>query len=240
MALITEVRFAHEDGALVDTLTTSPDLTVGVVGERSTTPEQHVYFFRFDDEPDELRPLLEDDRSVRNFEQVSAVDDRYLWRIEFGPETKLLAPDVTEVGGFVLDARSSPIPHPPRGWRERWAFPDESGLYDVWQRARTDGFEFEMLDLSRQRRSGTDVDPASLTDQQRTALVTAYERGYFREPRETSLEELAAELDISPSAVNGRLRRGLKVLIETALVVDSPAPTDSRLQKRNVANRLHR
>ncbi|SDQ56234.1 helix-turn-helix domain-containing protein [Natronobacterium texcoconense] len=235
MALITEVRFAHADGALADTLAAGPDLTVRIVGDRSTTPDRNGYVFRFDGaSPGTIRSLLETDHTVRHVEPVPAVDDGRLWRIEFAPETKLLAPCVTEEGGFVLDARSAVAPQVPRGWRERWFFPDENGMYEVWQRARTQGFEFEVLDLTQQLQSEADVDPDPLTDQQRTALVTAYEHGYFEEPRETSLEELAEILEVSPSAVNGRLRRGLKALVETALVVDGPEDTTSRLQKRNV------
>jgi predicted DNA binding protein len=47
--------------------------------------------------------------------------------------------------------------------------------------------------------------------------VTAYKEGYFEEPRTTSLEELGDILDISPTAVGGRLRRGMAALIETTL-----------------------
>lgn len=222
MAIVTEVRFAHEVGALADTLTALPDLTVSIVRETSTTPGRSVYFFRFDNaEPDEIRPALEDDCTVRDGTPVSAVDNQHLWGIEFTPETKLLGPEVTREGGIVLDARSSVGDDAASAWHERWFFPDHEGLHNVWQHARAERFEFEVLDLSRQLRSAVGrVDADPLTDQQRTALTTAYERGYFRQPQETSLDELAALLGLSPSAVSGRLKRGLKSLIESLLVVE--------------------
>lgn len=223
MSLITEVRFAHEDGALADTLTALPDLSVDIVREASTAPDKGVYFFRFDHaHPEEVRPLLESDHTVSEAERVPAVDDQHLWKIALTSETKLLAPAVTVRGGVVLDARSALPNTEPRGWRERWFFPNEDGIHDIWQHARAADFEFEVLDLSRQLQPDVphvEVDP--VTDEQRRALVTAYELGYFEEPRETSLEELAAALDRSPSAVNGRLRRGLKSLIGAALTVDA-------------------
>lgn len=235
MVLITEVRFAHERGALADTLTAMPDASVDVFREASTAPGQGVYFFRFDDaRPEDVRPILEADRTVRDLEPVSAVDDERLWKIELAPETKLLGPIVTEHGGFVLDARSSLRRCEPRGWRERWFFPDQDGIDVVWQYARAEEFEFEVLDLTRQLRPNVQhVGTNPLTEQQRRTLVAAYERGYFEEPRRTSLEELAETFDVSPSAVNGRLRRGLKALIAAALIVETPAEAGRTVETRD-------
>ncbi|RQG97284.1 helix-turn-helix domain-containing protein [Natrarchaeobius chitinivorans] len=222
MAIVIEVRFAHENGALVDTLGAIPGLTVRTVPETSTVPGRNVYFFRFGDvTTEELEPVLENDHTVEKAKQVPAVADERMWGIEFTPETELLAPEVTEEGGFVLDARSSAANRYPRGWCERWFVPAEDGVHRIWNHAREAGFEFEVLDLHQ--RFGADATgggPEPLTDRQRVALVTAYEHGYFSEPRETSLEELAESLGLSPSAVNGRIRRGLRSLIEATLVVD--------------------
>ncbi|AXR80524.1 helix-turn-helix domain-containing protein [Natrarchaeobaculum sulfurireducens] len=222
MSLITEVRFAHEDGVLADTLTALPDLSVDIVREASTAPDKGVYFFRFDHaHPEEVRPLLESDHTVSVAERVPAVDDQHLWKIALTSETKLLAPAVTVRGGVVLDARSALTNTEPRGWRERWFFPDDDGIHEIWNHARAADFEFEVLDLSRQLQPDVPhVEVNPVTDEQHRALLTAYELGYFEEPRKTSLEELAAALDLSPSAVNGRLRRGLKSLIGAAFTVD--------------------
>lgn len=56
-----------------------------------------------------------------------------------------------------------------------------------------------------------------LTDEQREALVVAFEWGYFEVPRETTLVELAEELEISDSAVSQRIRRGLTKILSTRL-----------------------
>ena len=56
-----------------------------------------------------------------------------------------------------------------------------------------------------------------LTETQREALVLAYERGYFDTPRESSLEEIAAELGITQQSLSSRLRRGHRRLIEATL-----------------------
>ncbi|MFH5843229.1 helix-turn-helix domain-containing protein [Haladaptatus sp. CMAA 1909] len=48
-------------------------------------------------------------------------------------------------------------------------------------------------------------------------LETAYERGYFDDPRAVTLQELAASADVSSSALGRRIRRALKRLVEKAL-----------------------
>jgi predicted DNA binding protein len=56
-----------------------------------------------------------------------------------------------------------------------------------------------------------------LTDSQREALLAAYERGYFDSPREASLEEVAADLEITQQSLSSRLRRGHRRLIAATL-----------------------
>jgi predicted DNA binding protein len=63
-----------------------------------------------------------------------------------------------------------------------------------------------------------------LTDSQREALLVAFETGYFEEPRNATLSEVAADLDISQPAASGLLRRGIKRLIVSSLMDDSDEP----------------
>ncbi|PSP50724.1 hypothetical protein BRC67_09015 [Halobacteriales archaeon QH_3_68_24] len=56
-----------------------------------------------------------------------------------------------------------------------------------------------------------------LTDTQFATLETALESGYYRVPREQTIEELATELDVSHQALSERLRRGHRTLVETVL-----------------------
>jgi hypothetical protein len=222
MAVITEVRFAHERGALAETLAELRGLEVTVIRETSTEPDQSRYFFRFEsDDPGAIPGVLERDRTVSEVTPMQDFDGGKLWGVEFAPETKLLGPRVTAEGGFVVDARSATPEAGPRGWRERWLLPDRRAIHDIWSYARDEEFDFEVLEL-REGSGGraSHAAPNALTDEQRTTLRAAHEQGYFTEPRETSLEDLAETLDLSPSAVGGRLKRGMKSLIGTTLVVD--------------------
>jgi predicted DNA binding protein len=52
--------------------------------------------------------------------------------------------------------------------------------------------------------------------------MTAIDAGFFAIPRETTLADLAAELDISDQAVSDHLRRAQRNLLQ-ATVLDDPA-----------------
>jgi predicted DNA binding protein len=224
MTIVTEVRFAHEDGALADTLEALPGADVTVLREASTDPGQSVYLLRFDGDVDgygEVGRVLERDHTVSEAEPMQGFEDEHLWGVEFSAAAKLLGPKVTSERGFVLDARSSTPGEDRRGWVERWMVPGREALHDIWEYAREEGFEFEIIEFRRQGRTDPEYPGADApTDEQREALLAAYELGYFTEPRETSLEELSEVLGISPTAVGGRLRRGMRSLVGMTLVVE--------------------
>ena len=222
MPIITKVRFAHEDGALADTLAALPDLHVTVVPEASTDPMSSVYLLRFEtDAPADIEAVLEDDHTVQSVEPMPVFEDENTIAVEFAADAKLLAPRVTSEDGYVLEAQSSNAEKRPRGWYERWSLPDRGSLHDIWQDAVAEGFDFEVIDFHEQGHTDPEYSgPNGHTPEQREALVAAYEMGYFTEPRETSLEELAAELGISPTAVAGRLKRGMRSLIGTTIIMD--------------------
>lgn len=221
MPIITEVEFGHEHGALAETLDTLPELSVSVVRETRTDPRRSLYLMRFDDPDTDLAAVLTADSTVRAVEPMPGFEEQQVWGVEFAADTMLISPRVTNDDGFVLDASSTAVTETLRGWHERWLLPDREALHDIWDYARSNGFEFEVLAFRRQGETDFAYSgPDAPTDQQREALITAYHAGYFSEPRETSLDEIATELDISPTAAAGRLKRGMQSLIAMTLAVD--------------------
>lgn len=105
----------------------------------------------------------------------------------------------------------------PDGWRQTGWFATRetfSAFSSFWR--HNAGFR-----LRRLTRDGESEPPGDgLTDLQREALRIAYERGYFDIPRRASLDDVAAELDISASSVSERLRRA-----QTELIEETVAPT---------------
>lgn len=106
------------------------------------------------------------------------------------------------------------------GTTEAWLFrvraPDRDSLHELTERC---GGERDIVRVGRvyEPISGPERVESVLTPQQETALRAARDVGYFRVPREVSLEELSEELDVSDSAVSQRLRRGTDALLSAVL-----------------------
>lgn len=60
----------------------------------------------------------------------------------------------------------------------------------------------------------------NLIDEQHDTLIEAIECGYYDIPRETNLEEFSDRLGLSHQAVSERVRRGVKNLVTSALLVE--------------------
>ena len=70
----------------------------------------------------------------------------------------------------------------------------------------------------------------ALTPKQTSTLVHALKRGYFDVPRRVTLDDLAAKLGVSDSAVSQRLRRGMSNVLRSSVHVPlGPTPvTETR------------
>ncbi|RLM53908.1 DNA-binding protein [Halobellus sp. Atlit-31R] len=211
MTIIAKVYFSHPRMALANVISSLPEVEIRVLQEVSTDPVSDQSFFVVEtDEVDDLERALAGDHTVETAHRVSSYEDRPVYSIEFTDDALLLGSVVTGQDGFALNAYRYDD-----GWVERWQLPSRESLQSVWEYANDQSFEFdihEIHQISESRQS----DASGLTDKQRTALIYAYEHGYFEEPRETTLEEIADEFDISTTAASGRVRRGVKNLIESS------------------------
>jgi len=213
MAIISKVYIAHGRVALAPTLRELDDIEIRVITEGTTNPGSTEFPFLVDyDDRAVLERNFEDDPTVEEYHLVEWTDGTGIYYIEHTPETKLISTVVTDVSGFLMDAVTDD-----EGWVVRLLLPDREALNTVWQYALENDITFDILEIY----SNEDADGEGsygLTDEQRTALRLAYEEGYFVEPREVSLDELAEELGLSSTAMSGRLRRGMRNLVATTLV----------------------
>jgi predicted DNA binding protein len=215
MTLIAIVRIDHPELALAHTIGSTSGTKITVVPESGTDPDTGQFFFHVEADDGDFEAFeraLDDDDTVAEYVLVAEAGATRIYRIQHTSRTKLLTPKTTEVGGLMREAGSAGT-----GWRVRLQLPSREALADIWEFCEAEEISFELLQLYEQ--NGIDAgDGGRLTDAQREALVTAYERGYFEEPRGTTHEKLATELGISATAVGGRIRRGMTRLIEATLV----------------------
>lgn len=203
---VAEFTLAADEFPLGTVFSQLPDATVQLERVIPDTNDIVPYFWVRGVETDAIAAQFTDHSGVRDIELVDQVDSEYLMRCEW----------VSDYDG-VIDALTSPevILQSAVGTAEEWRFElrgENRGAIDEFR-------EFcHSHDVPVTLTKLHGLQPLSakqnLTEAQREALILAYEEGYFNTPRETSLENIANELDISQQAVGSRLRRGTRRLIE--------------------------
>jgi predicted DNA binding protein len=213
MTLIAVVEIEHSALALGPTIRNLPEASMQVIPHSGTDPDTGMFFFLVEhdhDDFDAVEAQFDRDATVEEWTRIADDGTTRIYRLQHTPETKLLTPEVTKVGGFTLEAKSTG-----HGWRIRLQLPGREALSELWDYCREEEISFELVQMYQQE--GISLDGKPLTEPQRTTLLAAYERGYFDEPRGTSHKEIADLLGISPTAVGGRIRRGTARLIEMVL-----------------------
>lgn len=215
MTVTAKIHIKHDMLALVPTLRTLDDISIRVITQGTTNPGATVFpFLVHYDDREELERAFEDDPTVEHYELVSWGNQRGIYYIEHTPETKLISTAVMGVDGFLTHTETKG-----KGWLIQLLLPDKDALNTVWQYARNNDILFDIIDVYGSKSTSEESDSSyGLTREQRTALLTAYKKGYFQEPREMSLSDVADELGLSSTAMSGRLRRGMQNLIRATIV----------------------
>lgn len=212
MSITTAIHIEHERLALVPTLRSLSGITIRVITQGTTNPGETFFPFLIEhDHREELEQSLDSDPTVADYEIVDWTDDRGIYYIEHSSEAKLISTVVADVNGFLLDTKTKE-----NGWLVRLLLPGKAALNTIWEYARDQDIKMEILEIYENK--GTNGESSyGLTDEQIAALIAAYENGYFSEPRERSLEDLASEMNLSSTAMSGRLRRGIRNLIAATI-----------------------
>ncbi|GCF15310.1 hypothetical protein Harman_32450 [Haloarcula mannanilytica] len=213
MSITTKIHIEHERLALVPTLQNLEDVTIRVITQGNTDPGSTVFPFLIDYEDRErLEEMLDTDPTVQSYELVDWTDQTGIYYIEHTPETKLISSVVTDVNGFLVHTETKG-----NGWLVRLLLPDRAALNTIWEYADENDISLDIIEIYGNTDTGGESS-YGLTAEQRTALITAYENGYFGEPRDISLNEVAEEIGLSSTAMSGRLRRGMRNLVAATII----------------------
>lgn len=213
------VRVKHPDIVLTETVTHDRSSKVKSVSEAGTDPTSGKFFYHVESADfDQFEAGLRSDRTIGDFERVTEFrDEEAIYRFEYADDAKILSPVISAANGVILDMENDGSE-----WILTIWMPDRTDLEQVWQYAQENAIDIDLTRVNEYGSLGTT--DAGLTDSQREALLVALETGYFEEPRNASLSEVAAELDISQPAASGLLRRGIKRLIISSLMDESDEP----------------
>lgn len=110
------------------------------------------------------------------------------------------------------------------GWTVIAQFPNKSTVLEFRDRLLEDGVDIDIQSVTEE--TGT-VGQFGVTNPQQEVLMLALREGYFTVPRDASLSDLAAELDISSQAASERIRRGTRTLLGNTLAAGQPQIVES-------------
>ncbi|GGM31718.1 helix-turn-helix domain-containing protein [Haloarcula argentinensis] len=213
------VRVEHPDIVLTATVTHAPGSKVRSVSEAGTDPTSGKFFYHIESSDfQQFEDGLRNDSTIGKFERVIETrDDEAIYSFEYTDKAKILSPVISDANGVILDMANDGS-----AWILTTWMPERTALARLWDYAQANDIDIDLLRVNEYASLGnTD---AGLTDSQREALLVALERGYFEEPRNATLGDVAADLEISQPAAGGLLRRGIKRLIISSLRDDGEPP----------------
>ncbi|MDF9748484.1 helix-turn-helix domain-containing protein [Natrinema salsiterrestre] len=168
------------------------------------------------DDFEAFESALEANATIKEYTCLTEIDGRRLYRITHHEKSvaELLYSQATEADIVFLDITTTR-----EGSYFRVRAPTVEALQDFREICQEHEIPFDLQRLYREDRSSSDdpTRPFELTPAQHEVLIRAHERGYFHQPRNITLEELAEEFEVSSSALGRRMRRALDALIDQAL-----------------------
>ncbi|WP_313691888.1 bacterio-opsin activator domain-containing protein [Halorarum halobium] len=221
MSILAEFTVPADEFVLADTLTAAPGMRIEIKrvvgGEASVTP----YFWAADGDFGRFEDALRDDEMVREVLTLEEHDDpdeglqreERFYRVTWATDVPNVIAAVSAARATVLEAVSGDTGR----WELRVLFPADEALSEFYDYCLEHGFDVEPTRVYRpenpEERAEYDV-----TADQQEALEAAYHAGYFAVPRERTLTDVAADLDLSRNALSARLRRGHRNLLANTLI----------------------
>ncbi|WP_293033076.1 helix-turn-helix domain-containing protein [Natronococcus sp.] len=217
MSVVAEFTIPTDAFALKHTFDTVPDATVEI--ERLATHSREwvmPFLWVTSNDLEAVERSLEADPDIQEVRTLDVAGDIGYFNVHWSEHLQRLIDEIVDQRGIVQEAEAK------NGrWYLKLKFVDESVLEKFQAHFRGRDRTFELQRLYR------GIEPKErrydLTPEQREVLTTAREMGYFEVPRETQIEELAAELGISTNSVSQRLRRATDNLVGNTLTVPTPS-----------------
>jgi len=194
------------------------ELTVQHIDSSDSIPMRSV-FWACGGEFDAFETGLDADDTVADWRVIAENGDERLYRVRYAPDV----PDVVvyeaavDADGVFLKGETGGD-----GWTIKMLFPSRDAFNEFRAACEDVDLALDVDSIYSKPFSGSG-DEIALTDPQRNLLTRAVQVGYFDIPRETTLQELGQQMNISGQAASERLRRGMETLIRETVTEESLA-----------------
>ena len=212
MSVVVEFTVAADSFALGRSLGEQEGMEIELERVVPTPNSVMPFFWVRGGDPESLERGVRDSSYIENLTALDSVGDRVLYRVDWTGNYGNLVQGIVQTEGTVLEASGNPT------WTFHVRFFDHEAVADFYNYCTDHEISVHIervYSLTEESVRGRSFD---LTAEQREALVLALRRGYFETPREVSMEELAAELDITQQAFSDRLRRGNERVLRNVLL----------------------
>jgi predicted DNA binding protein len=208
------VEFEAEFLLIRETGEAVPEMEFQTEGLHILSEDQGQFvFWASGDDFEKMESALDTDSTVEDYALLTKFHNRRLYRVTLSEEGTegMTYPIIAEYDIQVLSATTTS-----QETQVRARVPTRDALKNYIEVCEDREIP---LRLNRLYPEATDdaSDRYGLTEKQHDVLVHAHKRGYFEEPRKITLEELADEFEVSPSALGRRLRRAHNKLIDATL-----------------------
>lgn len=209
--LIATFQLEPDALALAETLDRVPEITVEAerIAAHSTDWTMPCIWVS-DADFDAVDEALGADPSIDSVVDSEIFDDEKYYQLDWSEDVQSRIDSYLDTEASMLKAEATD-----EGWtiRIRFVVRDQFDAFREHLHDRDDSFELLNLTEPKEPRPSH----GDLTSVQREALRTAREQGYYSVPRDTTVRELATELDMSHQNLSELLRRGTGKLIDATL-----------------------
>lgn len=220
MATIVKGSLAADDFALRESLSLLSDVAFEVeqiveTGEEAVMP---LLWVRGADS-EAIEEAFATDPSVRDPSLLMDMDEQQLYRMEWIEQVQVVLQMLTTAQATITDAYGAG-----ETWYLRVLYPTRDSLSSTVEYCESKGVAFEIERI--RELEGEPAGRYGLSEGQYDALTAAAAHGYYDIPRDTDLQGLAAELDVSHQSLSERMRRGMLALIEDTLLMGPQSESD--------------
>jgi predicted DNA binding protein len=217
------IEFRIEYPFLRDAFLRVPEMRAEWVRNTAAQGDRKMLFWASGDDFDRFEAAIQDDPTGRLVRSID-VGERRLYQVELRDATddvgRALYEVLLDTAGFVRSAIGT---H--EGWYCHVVVPDREALARFFEASREQEIGYEIIRFYEMTDAKTE--DFGLTEPQREAFETAFDRGYFEVPRACSLQDLSEQLGISDTAVSMRLRRAIRSIGERTIAIDDGSTTNA-------------